>query len=98
MRLGPWKLHFATKPGGRYYEDLVFHTTPKLYNLRKDPMEKYDGVIGFHQIMRKSWLMQPTIARLKEHLQTFARFPPRQEAASLNINEAIRKAQQVTGE
>ena len=96
IRVGPWKMHFATKPGGRYYEDLVFHTMPKLFNLRKDPMETYDGVTGFHQIMRKSWVMQPAIARLTEHVQTFVEFPPRQEAASLNINEAISKARNAT--
>ncbi len=92
IRLGPWKMHFATKPSGLYYGDLVFHTTPKLYNLRKDPLEHYDGVIGFHQIMRKSWMIQPIIAKLREHLGTFQKFPPRQKAASLNINEAIRRA------
>ncbi len=96
LRVGPWKMHFATKPGGRYYEDLVFHTMPKLFNLRKDPMEHYDGITGFHQIMRKSWVMQPAIAILSEHVQTFQEFPPRQEAASLNINEAIDKAKTIT--
>ncbi|RDV25145.1 arylsulfatase [Alteromonas aestuariivivens] len=93
LRVGPWKMHFATKPGGRYYEDLVVHTMPKLFNLRKDPMETYDGVTGFHQIMRKSWVFQPAIAILMDHIKTFEKFPPRQEAASLNINEAIKKAQ-----
>ncbi len=92
IRVGPWKMHFATKPGGRYYEDLVFHTMPQLFNLRKDPLEHYDGVTGFHQIMRKSWVFQPAIAKLTEHIATFEKFPPRQEAASLNINEAIQKA------
>lgn len=92
VRYGPWKMHFATKPQGRYYDDLVVHTTPKLFNLRKDPHEHYDGVTGFHQIMKKSWLMQPIIAKLSEHIATFSKFPPRQEAASLNINEAIEKA------
>lgn len=92
LRVGPWKMHFASKPGGRYYEDLVNHTMPKLFNLRKDPMEHYDGVTGFHQIMRKSWVMQPAISLLTEHIKTFEKFPPRQEAASLNINEAINKA------
>ena len=43
VRVGPWKMHFATKPTGRYYDDLVQHTMPKLFNLRKDPFEHYDG-------------------------------------------------------
>ena len=96
VRVGPWKMHFATKPSGKYYGDLVFHDMPKLFNLRKDPFETYDGETGFRQIMRKSWVMQPAIALLTEHVKTFADFPPRQEAASLNINEAINKAKTVS--
>jgi arylsulfatase len=92
IRVGPWKMHFATKPSGRYYEDMVQHTMPQLFNLRKDPLEHYDGDTGFRQIMRKSWVMQPAIAKLTEHVATFKKYPPRQEAASLNINEAISKA------
>ena len=42
--------------------------------------------------MRKSWLLQPIIAKLNEHVQSFVEFPPRQESASLNVNEAIEKA------
>ena len=40
--------------------------------------------------------MQPIIAKLTEHVKTFAKFPPRQESASLNINEAIKKAQKAS--
>jgi len=39
--------------------------------------------------MEKSWVMQPAIGILGEHLATFADFPPRQAAASLDINKAI---------
>lgn len=69
---------------------------PRLFNLRKDPYEHCDDITGFHQIMTKSWVMQPIIAMLTEHVQTFAEFPPRQEGASLNINEAISKAKSMT--
>ncbi len=89
MRVGPWKMHFATKE--RYFDDMVFHTMPRLFNLRKDPFEKYDDIIGFDLIMNKSWVMQPGIGLLKEHLMTFNDFPPRQAAASLDINKAIDK-------
>jgi len=87
IRVGPWKMHFATKE--RYFDDMVFHTMPRLFNLRKDPFEHYDDITGFHQIMRKSWVLQPAIGLLAEHLATFKEFPPRQPAASLNINKAI---------
>ncbi|WP_255083790.1 arylsulfatase [Zhouia amylolytica] len=87
MRVGPWKMHFATKE--RYFDDMVAHTMPQLFNLRKDPFEKYDDITGFHLIMNKSWVMQPAIGLLSEHLSTFKEFPPRQAAASLDINNAI---------
>jgi len=90
IRVGPWKMHFATKE--RYFDDMVFHSMPQLYNLRKDPYEKYDDITGFRQIMHKSWVMQPAIGLLMDHLKTFEEFPPRQPAASLNINKAIEKA------
>lgn len=90
VRVGPWKMHFATKE--RYFEDMVSHTMPQLFNLRKDPFEKYDDVTGFDLIMSKSWVMQPIIGLLSEHVKTFQAFPPRQEAASLDINKAIEKA------
>jgi len=87
MRVGPWKMHFATKE--RYFDDMVPHTMPQLYNLRKDPFEHYDDIYGFELIMHKSWVMQPAIGILSEHLSTFKDFPPRQAAASLDINKAI---------
>ncbi|WNO11436.1 arylsulfatase [Teredinibacter sp. KSP-S5-2] len=90
VRVGPWKMHFATKE--RYFDDMVFHTMPQLFNLRKDPYEHYDDITGFHQIMIKSWVFQPMIALLTDHVKSFSEFPPRQEGASLNINEAIQKA------
>ncbi len=89
MRVGPWKMHFATKE--RYFDDMVSHGMPMLFNLRKDPFESYDDITGFHFVMHKSWVMQPAIGILNEHLVTFKDFPPRQEAASLDINKAIDK-------
>lgn len=55
---------------------------PQLFNLRKDPYEKYDDITGFHLVMAKSWVMQPAIGLLTEHLMTFKDFPPRQASAS----------------
>ena len=94
LRVGPWKMHFATKE--RYFDDMIKHTMPRLFNLRKDPFETYDDIIGFYQIMHKSWVFQPAIALLKQHMATFKDFPPRQEAASLDINEALKKIKNST--
>lgn len=66
-------------------------TLPQVYNLRKDPYEKYDGAINFFMVMQKSWVLQPTLGLLRDHLASFKEFPPRQKGASLNVNEAIDK-------
>lgn len=70
---------------------MVFHTIPQLFNLRKDPFEKYDDINGLHQSMQESWVMQPAIGVLTKHLETFKDYPPRQESASLDINKAVNK-------
>ncbi len=95
MRYGPWKIHFETKES--YFDDLKEHNMIQMYNLRKDPFEKYDGDIGFHQAMKKSWIMQPMIGVIKEHFETFKEFPIRQGSASLNINKVIDKVSKTNG-
>lgn len=95
IRVGPWKIHFATKE--RYFDDMVFHTMPQFFNLRKDPYEKYDDIIGYHLGMQKSWLFQPVLGLLTEHLNTFKAFPPRQEAATLDINKVIDQVLKASG-
>lgn len=96
VRVGPWKMLFSTKPNGRYNEDMVKHSMPKLFNLRKDPFEAYDDEIGFHQIMHKSWVIQPAIGYIQDVMVTFQDYPPRQEAASLDLNKAVESALKAT--
>lgn len=81
---------------GRYNEDMVKHTMPMLFNLRKDPFEVYDGDIGFHQIMKKSWVIQPAIGYIQDLMGTFKDFPPRQGAASLDLNKSVEDALKAT--
>lgn len=88
IRVGPWKLHFAKK-ANYYYDPMVQTSMPEVYNLRKDPYEKYDGAIGFMQTMHKSWVLQPALALVRKHLKTFEEFPPRQKAATLDVGKAI---------
>ena len=92
IRVGPWKMVFSTKPNRKYNGDLVKHTMPMLFNLRKDPFEVYDGETGFHHIMKKSWLFQPAIGYINELMATFKSYPPRQAAASLDLNQAVENA------
>ena len=91
VRYGQWKVHFATKDC--YPCDLQEHGMIWLYNLKKDPYEKYgygpNFPQNFRQAMEKSWVIQPIIGIVKDHLGSFKEWPVRQGAASLNINAAI---------
>lgn len=99
VRYGPWKIHFATKDC--YPCDLQEHGMIWLYNLKKDPFEKYGYgphfSQNFRQAMEKSWVVQPIIGVVKQHFESFNEFPVRQGAASLNINEVIDKMQKLLG-
>ena len=96
IRVGPWKLLFASKPNGKYNGDMIKHTMPMLFNLRKDPFEVYDGETGFRHIMEKSWVFQPAVAYIQELMATFKDFPVRQGAASLDLNKAVDDALKAT--
>lgn len=93
VRYGPWKIHFATSEC--YPCDMIEHKMIKVYNLRKDPFEYYDGDNGFHMTMKKSWVMQPISALLKQHFETYKEFPPVHGSASLNMNKVIDKMQKI---
>lgn len=41
-------MYFVIKLNGLYYEDMVIYSMFKLFNLCKDLLEYYDGVIGFY--------------------------------------------------
>lgn len=89
VRYDMWKIHFATSEC--YQCDMTEHKMIRLYNLRKDPFEKYDGQVNMLQSMHKSWIMQPIIRVVKANMESFKEFPPRHPSASLNINKVIDK-------
>ncbi len=89
VRYDMWKIHFETSEC--YQCDMTQHKMIRLYNLKKDPYEKYDGQINMLQTMAKSWAVQPIIRVVTENLNSFKEFPPVHESASLNINKVIDK-------
>ncbi len=89
VRYDMWKIHFEVSEC--YYCELSELKMMKMFNLRKDPFEKYDDNVGFHQVMSKSWAMQPIIRVVKANLESFNDYPPVHASASLNINKVIDK-------
>ncbi len=95
LRVGDYKMKFGLKEEGLWWNQLVYPSVPRLFNLRMDPMERIDpesdewGYMGRWFMARKMWTMIPAQGFIRQHLQSFVAYPPRQEAASLSIKEAV---------
>jgi arylsulfatase A-like enzyme len=88
VRVGPWKLHFATKED--YYANLIPRTAPLIFNIRMDPLESYDTADSYGHLMQKvSWLLQPVGRLMAAHLQTLAEYPPVQGGNSFNMSNMV---------
>ena len=99
IRLQDWKLVLMeqrAKTMKCWHEPFVVLRSPKLFNLRRDPFERadensntyWDWVIS-HAYM--SYLMQAVVAN---EIDAFVKFPPRQEAASFNLDGVMKKLQE----
>jgi arylsulfatase len=97
VRLGPWKMHFSTRED--YYDNIAARASPLLFNLRSDPFESYDSTDSFgHLGQRSSWIFQPLVELVEEHLKTLAEYPPVQGGTSFDmsniVQDFLRRAQQ----
>jgi arylsulfatase A-like enzyme len=89
IRFGNWKVHFAIRDG--YYGSTTTLEIPWLFNIRQDPFESFDQAPGprANLSQHKSGLMEGIHGLLADHLGTFKQYPPRQKAASLNIDKTM---------
>ena len=95
LRVGDWKMSFAVKKEGLWWNQLVYPRVPYLFNLRMDPMEHMDqeshefGYIGRKLFAQKMWTLIPAQGVLAQHIETLQKFPPRQRAESLSMEKAM---------
>ena len=74
-------------------EPFIALRVPKMFNLRTDPYERADITSNTYW----DWLLDRAFmaiygqALVKQYLETFKEFPPRQEAASFTINQAVER-------
>jgi arylsulfatase len=97
IRFDNWKVVFMEQrlPGTLqvWAEPFIPLRVPKLFNLRTDPFERADITSNTYW----AWLFENAIlvlassALVSEFLETFKEFPPRQEAASFTIDQAMAK-------
>jgi arylsulfatase A-like enzyme len=97
LRYDNWKVVFMEQrtPGTLqvWMDPFVELRVPKLFNLRTDPYERADVTSNtyFDWLFENDYLIFAAQAMMFEFLHTFEQWPPRQKAASFNIENAMKK-------
>jgi len=80
-------------------EPMVTLRMPKIFNLRTDPYEHADITSNtyYDWMLDHSFVAVPAQSIVAEFLGTFEAFPPRQKAASFNLNQVIEKLSEAAG-
>jgi arylsulfatase len=74
-------------------EPFVSLRVPKLFNLRLDPYERADITSNtyYDWVLSHDFIFAAVEDPVKEHLETYIQFPPRQKAATFTIDQAVEK-------
>ncbi len=97
LRYDNWKITFleqrAQGTAGIWAEPFTHLRIPKIFNLRTDPFERADFVSNTYWdwMMGHEFVLLPTQKIVGEFLSTFIEFPPRQKAASFNVDAVVEK-------
>lgn len=91
IRLGPWKISFASKRNGKWEDALQPYGRPNITNLLMDPFERQDGDVNRAWVEGKGWVYLPALRLMQEHLESFKEFPPRAGALQGDMTRMIRE-------
>lgn len=71
---------------------------PIMIDLKSDPYEySWDASANWEAwVMKRTYLILPTVAKVGAYLQTYKEFPPRQHPASFSIDQVIEKLESST--
>jgi len=100
VRVGDWKMLFGVKEEGLWWDPIVYPSAPYLFNLRMDPMERFDphshewGYMGRKLVAEKMWTLVPAQKIIAEHMKSLQEWPPRQRAESLSLQKATEAVMQ----
>ena len=100
LRWDNWKIVFMEQrcPGTCmiWSEPLVTLRTPKIFNLRTDPYEHADITCNSYWdwMFDHVYLLVPAQSLVGQFLSSFQEFPPRQKAASFNLDSVMEKMHQ----
>jgi arylsulfatase A-like enzyme len=92
IRYRNWKMHFQIKDNW-FFGQSVKPTVPRPVNLRLDPFEQHMDAPGYpFYVGEKLWTVMPAGYILKQHLETFKEFPPRQAPPEFNPDKLLEYA------
>lgn len=101
LRFKDWKVMFLEQRSEGFdvwQEPLVTLRFPRLINLRRDPFERVsteEGMMGYGTWrVQRMFALVPAQTIVKEFLETFEQFPPRQKAGSFGIDQVLEKLEQ----
>jgi arylsulfatase len=103
LRFDNWKIVFLEqRVQGTlqiWAEPFVNLRVPKIFNLRLDPYERADVTSNtyYDWLLDRVFLLSPAQEYVGDFLKTFKEFPPRQEAASFNLDSVMRKLKEGAG-
>ena len=89
IRIGPWKVSFLSKRGGKWDDSLEPYSRPNITNLLMDPFERQDGDVNRAWVEGKGWVYLPMFGLVQQHLASFKEFPPRQSNLSGDVSRML---------
>ena len=97
LRYDNWKVVFKEQraPGTLrvWAEPFTTLRVPKIFNLRTDPFERADITSNtyYDWLLDHAFMLVPAQAVVGKFLATFKEFPPRQKAASFNLEQVMKQ-------
>jgi arylsulfatase len=96
IRHGDWKavlMEQRAKTMQCWAEPFVPLRLPKLFNLRRDPFERADENSNTYwdYLISHAYLIYGMQALVAQQIDSFVKFPPRQKAASFNLDAVMRQ-------
>jgi arylsulfatase len=103
LRYDNWKFVFAEQRAEGtlriWAEPFTTLRVPKIFNLRTDPYERADVTSNtyYDWLLEHVFLLVPAQAYVGQFLTSFKEFPPRQKAASFNLERVMEQLNQGAG-
>ena len=102
IRMRDWKLVLMEQRATRmqcWAEPFVRLRLPKMFNLRRDPFERADdnANVYWDWIFDHAFLIYAMQAVVADMIPSFVAYPPRQKAASFNLDAVLEHLQDASG-